>query len=70
MLAAHGIIAKLPNGAPSVTGLPMVVVWCLAIGAVATFVILKLLDVIFGLRVERDQDREGLDLALHGETVA
>jgi simple sugar transport system permease protein len=38
-LAESGIIATLPNGAPSVTGLPMVIVWCLAIGALATFVL-------------------------------
>jgi Amt family ammonium transporter len=37
--------------------------WC----AVATFVILKALDVALGLRVTEDQEREGLDLALHGE---
>ncbi|MGH8217285.1 MAG: ammonium transporter [Steroidobacteraceae bacterium] len=37
--------------------------WC----AIATFLILKLLDAILGLRVSEDQEREGLDLALHGE---
>ena len=38
-LASRGIIATLPNGAPSVAGLPMVVVWCLGVGALATFVL-------------------------------
>ena len=34
-LAKKGIIGTLPNGTPVVTGLPMVVVWCVVIGALA-----------------------------------
>jgi Amt family ammonium transporter len=41
------------------------IVWC----AVATFVILKVIDVIIGLRVDQEQEVEGLDINLHGETV-
>jgi ammonium transporter, Amt family len=37
--------------------------WC----AVMTFVILKVLQVTVGLRVSEEQEREGLDLAQHGE---
>ena len=37
--------------------------------AIVTFVILKLVDVIVGLRVDRDSETTGLDLALHGEAV-
>ena len=37
--------------------------------AVASFIILKLVDVVIGLRVDSDTEREGLDLNLHGETV-
>ncbi|HKK07012.1 MAG TPA: ammonium transporter [Gammaproteobacteria bacterium] len=37
--------------------------------AVASFIILKVVDVVIGLRVSDDQEREGLDLALHGERV-
>ena len=37
---------------------------------VATFVILKVLDLVMGLRVDSDSEREGLDLALHGESIA
>jgi len=37
--------------------------------AVATLVILKLIDAAIGLRVVEDIERDGLDLALHGETV-
>ncbi len=37
--------------------------------AVVTLIILKIVDLIIGLRVTEDVEREGLDLALHGETV-
>ena len=38
-------------------------------GFVVSFTILKLIDMTIGLRVAEDQEREGLDLALHGERV-
>jgi ammonium transporter, Amt family len=34
-----------------------------------TLIILKLVDMTIGLRVTKDVERDGLDLALHGETV-
>ncbi len=37
--------------------------------AIATFIILKVIDVVIGLRVEADQEREGLDITQHGEQV-
>jgi len=37
--------------------------------AVVSLIILKVLDAIIGLRVSGDVEREGLDIALHGETV-
>jgi Amt family ammonium transporter len=36
-------------------------------GAIVTFVILKVIDAVIGLRVDEDQETEGLDVALHGE---
>jgi Amt family ammonium transporter len=41
------------------------ITWALA--AVATFVLLKVLDVTMGLRVKRDEELQGLDLSQHGE---
>jgi Amt family ammonium transporter len=38
-------------------------------GFVASFIILKVIDVTIGLRVTEDQEREGLDLSLHGERI-
>jgi Amt family ammonium transporter len=37
--------------------------------AVMTYILLKLVDMIMGLRVTEEQEREGLDIALHGERV-
>ncbi len=41
----------------------------LAYDAVVSLVILKLIDVAIGLRVRADEEIEGLDIALHRETV-
>lgn len=38
-------------------------------GAIVTLVILKSIDLVIGLRVDEDDEREGLDLSLHGERV-
>ena len=37
--------------------------------AVISLIILKIIDVIIGLRVSEEVEREGLDIALHGEAV-
>jgi ammonium transporter, Amt family len=37
--------------------------------AVVSLIILKIVDIFIGLRVPDEVEREGLDLALHGETV-
>jgi Amt family ammonium transporter len=36
---------------------------------VGTFIILKVIDMVIGLRVSPEVEREGLDINLHGETV-
>ena len=38
-------------------------------GFVVSFLILKLIDMTLGLRVSEEQEREGLDIALHGESI-
>ncbi|HWW29189.1 MAG TPA: ammonium transporter [Steroidobacteraceae bacterium] len=38
-------------------------------GFVASFVILKIIDMTIGLRVSEEQEREGLDISLHGESI-
>jgi Amt family ammonium transporter len=46
-------------------GIAGTVVW----SAVGSFVLLKIVDAIVGLRVDEETEVGGLDLALHGETV-
>jgi ammonium transporter, Amt family len=41
----------------------------LVYSGVGSFIILKVIDMVIGLRVTEEQEREGLDLSLHGETV-
>jgi Amt family ammonium transporter len=36
---------------------------------VASYVILKIIDMSMGLRVTEEQEREGLDISLHGESI-
>jgi Amt family ammonium transporter len=38
-------------------------------GFVVSFIILKVIDMTIGLRVTEEQEREGLDISLHGEKV-
>ena len=46
-------------------GVVVTTLWCIA----GTWITLKIVDLICGLRVSADQEREGLDLALHGEAL-
>jgi Amt family ammonium transporter len=41
----------------------------LVYGFAASFVILKIIDMTIGLRVAEEQEREGLDISLHGESI-
>ncbi|MGL4494713.1 MAG: ammonium transporter [Beijerinckiaceae bacterium] len=46
-------------------GVAVTVIWCV----IGTWVVLKIIDATVGLRVTTDEEREGLDLALHGESL-
>ena len=46
-------------------GVIITIVWC----AVVSVIAYKLVDIVIGLRVPEDQEREGLDLTSHGETA-
>ncbi|GHD78019.1 ammonium transporter [Vogesella fluminis] len=37
--------------------------------AIVTFILLKIIDAVMGLRVSEEEEREGLDVALHGERI-
>ena len=76
-VGAISATAELPGGSPGLLdGNPHQVVTQLygiavtiVYDGIVSFVILKLLDVIMGLRVSEESERDGLDLALHGESV-
>ena len=72
-----GILAATPGGAgyaegmnPAIQlgvqfiGVAATVTWC----AIVTWLLLRVLDMTLGLRVDDDQEAQGLDLAEHGET--
>ena len=46
-------------------GIGVAIAWTL--GIVGTLVILKVCDMTLGLRVDTDQEHQGLDLSMHGE---
>jgi Amt family ammonium transporter len=46
-------------------GIGVTIAYC----AVASFVILKVIDLVIGLRVDEEIERDGMDLAIHGEVV-
>jgi Amt family ammonium transporter len=48
-----------------VVGVAITIAYC----AVVTLVILKLVDVVIGLRVSEEIERDGLDVGLHGEAI-
>jgi Amt family ammonium transporter len=48
----------------------MAILTTLLYSGIGTAVILKLIDMVIGLRVETDAEREGLDIRLHGESIA
>lgn len=80
-----GIVGAVLTGvfvSPAITGSPLEVsmltqVWrqlegvlaTMVYSAAVTFVLVKLIDVTMGLRLDSDDEREGLDLAVHGERI-
>jgi Amt family ammonium transporter len=41
----------------------------LVVSGLGSFIILKVIDMVIGLRVSEEEEREGLDVSLHGERV-
>ena len=58
-----------------VGGMELFIKQCIAVGAtvvfaaVGTAILLKLVDITVGLRVSEEEEREGLDVVLHGERL-
>ena len=62
-----GRLLGLLEGGPVLTAqiIATVITWVFA--AVVTFVLLKVLDAVMGLRVTTDEEQQGLDITQHGE---
>ncbi|ABI63033.1 Ammonium transporter [Granulibacter bethesdensis] len=58
-----------------VGGIPQLIIQAKAVGitlvwsGVMTFILLKIIDVVIGLRVTQEEEVEGLDVTLHGERL-
>ena len=65
-LGGAGLAEGVTMGSQVVTqiiGVLATIAWC----GLASFVLLKIVDAIFGLRVDEDEETEGLDIVLHEE---
>jgi Amt family ammonium transporter len=66
--------AALPDGVSGSVDQLLIQVYAVAAvaaySAVATFILLKITDVVIGLRVGTEDEREGLDVTQHGERIA
>ena len=66
MAAPAGLIEGNPRQVLNqIIGVAVVIIY----DAVISLIILKIIDMAIGLRVDSDTELEGLDLALHGEAV-
>jgi Amt family ammonium transporter len=60
-----GHVGGLAQFESQVVAVCVTLVW----SGVVSFIILKIVDVIIGLRVTTEEEREGLDVVLHGESL-
>ncbi len=75
-LFAYGPLSATAAAPEGISGsVPQFIIQCYAVAAVfvftavATWVLLKVVDVVVGLRVTEEEEREGLDVVLHGERL-
>ena len=69
-VAAIGGTSGLIEGNVEQLGIQLIAVTATVIFAsVMTFIIIKVIDVVLGLRVEQESEEAGLDISVHGETA-
>lgn len=64
---ANGVIVSLAGGSHQFVNQLIGVAATVALAAAATFMIVKLVDAVIGLRVDQEDESVGLDLSQHGE---
>jgi Amt family ammonium transporter len=68
--AAIGGVAGALGGNPQQVVIQLVAVLAtVAFAAVSTFIIIKVVEAVMGLRVQPHEEEMGLDLAVHGEVA-
>ncbi|GBR11618.1 ammonium transporter [Gluconobacter frateurii] len=60
-----GTVGSLSQLLAQAEAVCVTIVWCV----IMTFVILKILDRVMGLRVSAEEELEGLDMTMHGERI-
>jgi len=69
-VAAIGGVSGLVEGNPEQLVIQLVTVaFTVVFASVMTFIIIKVIDIALGLRVDESQEEAGLDIAVHGETA-
>ena len=62
-------VKEISGADASMTAQAGAVLTTLVYSGVGSFIILKVIDMVIGLRVSEEEEREGLDVSLHGERV-
>ncbi len=64
---ANGVVVSLAGGSHQFINQLIGVLFTVALAAAGTFIIVKLVDKVIGLRVDQEDESVGLDLSQHGE---
>ncbi len=64
---ANGAVVSLAGGLPQFFNQLKAVIFTIVFAAAATYLLIKLVDALVGLRVDREDESLGLDLSQHGE---
>lgn len=60
-----GVVGSWHQFLIQVEAVGVTIIWC----SVVTFILLKVIDLVMGLRVSQQEEIEGLDISLHGERI-
>ncbi len=66
---AHGAVVSLAGGLRQIQNQIVGILFTVALGGIGTFVILKIVDALIGLRVPAEEETAGLDVSQHGESA-
>jgi Amt family ammonium transporter len=64
-----GAIVSLAGGGHQFVNQLLAIIATVALAGVATFILLKVIDLVLGLRVEAEAEHTGLDVSQHGESA-